>query len=457
MNRKNEFDDMIRELNRCAPGLETTLDRAYQKQKKRAVKLILRPLAGFAACFAAFVLLVNFCTPIAYACSLVPGLRVLAEAVTFSRSLTDAVENEYVQPMNLTQAKNDITAEIAYLIVDQKQINIFYRLNSEKYSQLNADPDIRCDEEGIGFAVVSHGYAQENGELLSVTVDFTHGNVPDKLECTLRVYSSSISDQQIATEQAVDHVFSDDSYDLPNYVTEFNFLLEFDPQFTATGKVFPVNQTVILDDQAITVTSIEVYPTHMRVEISESASNTAWLKNLDFYVETDWGMKFDPVSSGITATGSSDSPSMVSYRADSTYFYEADRLKLVITGAKWLRKDMETTYLNLATGAHSKLPEGATFESAERQGNSWVVRFRVDWDEEKPMHQLFSHKFYDADGNEYEIKQWSNRHGEKNKDGRFTYFYDEFPLKNFTANEVWLKPHYSHYWSEEDMIVINIQ
>ena len=55
------------------------------------------------------------------------------------------------------------------------------------------------------------------------------------------------------------------------------------------NKVFPVNQTVILDGQAITITDIEVYPSYMRVDIAESGDNTAWLKKLDFYIETDWG------------------------------------------------------------------------------------------------------------------------------------------------------------------------
>ena len=32
MNRKNEFEAMIEELNQPAPGLETTLDRAYKRK-----------------------------------------------------------------------------------------------------------------------------------------------------------------------------------------------------------------------------------------------------------------------------------------------------------------------------------------------------------------------------------------------------------------------------------------
>ena len=459
MNRKNEFEAMIEELNHPVPGLEATLDRAYKKKRKRTTKMIVRPLSGLAACFAVFVLLVNFCAPVAYACSLVPGLRELAAAVTFSRSLTDAVENEYVQPMDLSQTDNDITAEVAYLIVDQKQVNVFYRLDSDKYESLDADPEV-LNSDGVRPASCGYsstGFGAENGELRCLSIDFVDDNVPDSLRIKLDVYTNDIRHEQVAPDRAVDDIYSDDPYEEPDYLAHFDFLLEFDPKFTATGKVFPVNQTVILEGQAITITDIEVYPTHMRVDIAESADNTAWLKRLDFYIETDWGMKFDPVSNGITATGSTDSPSMVSYRADSTYFYEADHLKLVITGAQWLRKDMKTTYLNLVTGEHGELPEGAEFDSARKQGSGWVVKFRAAYDEDEPMYQLFGNLFYDADGNEYEINQWSSRYGDPDEEGYITYFYDEFPLLKFTGDEVWLTPHFSHNWVSEDQIVITIQ
>ncbi|MBQ7801253.1 MAG: hypothetical protein IJ375_02895, partial [Oscillospiraceae bacterium] len=57
-----------------------------------------------------------------------------------------------------------------------------------------------------------------------------------------------------APEHSVDDLYSDDIYEEPSYLAEFEFLLEFDPKFTASGKIFPVNQTVILEGQAITIT-----------------------------------------------------------------------------------------------------------------------------------------------------------------------------------------------------------
>ena len=459
MNRNKEFEAMIQELNQPVSALEGTLDRAYKKKRKRTTHMIVRPVAGLAACFAIFVLLVNFCVPVAYACSRVPVLKELAEAVTFSKSLTDAVENEYVQPMEMSQTDNGITAEVAYLIVDQKQVNVFYRLASDLYEELVADPDIYLEdgESPASCGYHTNRYGVANGELCCLSIDFVEDNVPSSLIIQLEVYSNKIDLENMAPETAADEIFSENAPMERDYLADFEFLLEFDPKFTAAGKVFPVNQTVMLEGQAITVADIEVYPTHMCVDIAESADNTAWLKGLEFYIETDWGMKFEAASSGIISTGSGDSPSMVSYRADSSYFYEADHLKLVITGAQWLCKDMGTTYLNLVTGEHGELPEGAEFDSARKENGLWIVKFRAALEEDEPMYQLFGNKFYDADGNEYEINQWSSMYGEEDEEGNFTYFYDGFPLRNYPYDEVWLSPQYSHNWVAEDVIVITVQ
>ena len=456
MNRKNEFETMIEELNQPAPGLETTLDRAYKKKRKRTTKMIVRPLGGLAACFVVFVLLVNFCVPVAYACSRIPGLRELAEAVTFSRSLSDAVDNEFVQPMELKQSSNGITAEIVYLIVDQKQVNVFYRLHSDEHPMLIAEPDVNNSEGGyLRCGLLNNTFDLQNGELGSFTIDFLEEDVPGSLICTLQVRSSIVSMENAPpdTQQFPD---IEDRKE-PEYLAEFEFLLEFDPLFTAAGKFYPVNQTVDVNGQKITVTEIEVYPSHLRVNVLESDDNTAWIQDLDFYIETDSGIRFD-TGSGITATGSADNPNMTSYRCESTYFYDAEQLKLVITGAKFLEKDMERTYVNLVTGETGPLPEGVSFESAVREGEDWIVTFRgSDWHQGIPMYQLFGHLYFDAKGNEYEINMWSSNFGDLDENGNCTYFLDTFPLKDYPYDEVWLSPHFSCNWTSEEEILITIQ
>ena len=207
----------------------------------------------------------------------------------------------------------------------------------------------------------------------------------------------------------------------------------------------------------MSVCYLTIYKTHLRVDVEDDPENTAWLKRLDFYIETDMDTKFDPVANGITATGSDKSPAMTSFRADSTYFYNADHIKLVITGAQWLRKDMEKTWVNLLTGETGDLPEGTAFESAEKNGSTWTVTFRDNFADGVPMYQAFGNVFFDADGNKYEINSFVSQYGDFNENGECNYFLDQFPLRDYPYDEVWLSPLFSHNWVAENEIIIIVQ
>ena len=461
MNRLEELEKLLNELEEPVPALEDTLNRAKRRRVRRSRRIGV--LVSVAAVLVLFVGLVNFSTPVAYACSKIPIIKELAEAVTFSRSLSDAVENEFVQPMNLYKEDGGVSATVEYLIVDQKQVNVFFRLDSEYYASLATDPKVKA-ADGKSPQPCAYGLSEwdvENGELRCLTIDFVDEDVPESLLISMDIYErenhAAGEPVEVAPpENASDDMFSDGE-EPRMYVAYFEFLLEFDPLFTATGKIFDINQTIEMDGQQITISQMEVYPTHLRVNVEDSAENTAWLKSLDFYIETDWGMQFDTISNGISATGSEDGKSMVSFRADSSYFYEAENLEIVITGVEWLNKDMEKVYVNLETGETDTLQEGVRFKSATKRPEGWIVEFEAQYRRENHHHQLFSSEFYDAEGNRYDINSWSSTFGEENEKGEITYFVEEFPLKDYHETEVWLCPHYSHMWIPQEPIRIEVK
>ncbi len=457
--------EIARSESKIAERLAGTTERALRRLQKRERfrRGSVRTLVGVAATFLIFVLGVNFSVPVAYACSKVPILKELAAAVTFSRSLTDAVNNEYVQPLYLKQEKDGVTATVEYLIVDQKQVNVFFRLDSEKYAALSAEPEVR-DATGEHFEGCSYGlndWNVKNGELQSVTIDYFENDVPDGLRLKLKVQDMSFAPdgvmEEVALENSSEDFLMQEEYEEPEYLTEFDFLLEFDPAFTAAGKVIPVNETIELDGQKILITDMEIYPTHLRVNVEDVSENTAWMRGLYFYIETDWGMKFETITNGILATGDADSPMMSSYRADSSYFYEAKRLKIVITGAEWRYKDMEKVYVNLETGETESLPEGVTFLGADRRENGWVMEFKGESRELGHTHQLFQMKYYDAAGNEYFMNSMETMFGEMNAAGQVVDFVERLPLKNYEATEVWMVPNYSYVWTAEEPVEVTVQ
>lgn len=455
MSRNEEYAALLAELEQTPAELETTVDRALRRQraagkKRRAFGI---SAAGLAACFGAFVLLVNLSMPFARACGNIPVLRELAKAVSWSPSLSAAVENEYVQPIGKSQTVNGITATIEYVIVDQKQLNIFFTLNADGYDNLNAGMP-RYEPEQV-CSTIGSSWNQPPGTLLNFTLDYGEGNVPDGFTITFRVTTWVEPDRPAAPEAPAtsyeDEMLEPAEEEEPDYLAEFTFELAFDPQFTARGEIVPVDRTFDLDGQSLTVTEVEVYPTHVRVNVADDPANTAWLKSLEFYLENEDGERFEPISNGVTASGDPDSPANISFRLESPYFADSEHLTLHVTGAEWLDKDMERVRVDLADRTAERLPEGVSFQSAEKRDGGWVLTFRVKQRKENYTHQVWYSTFYDEEGNQYE----SNRRG-SSTDGS-GYFEEMLPLPGYQEDVVWLQPTYSRTTVETIPVTIPIK
>ena len=453
MNRNEEYKAILHELEPMPAALDGTVERALRRRRReRRLRIFGVPAGSLAACFIAFVLLVNLFPPFARACGNVPLLRALAQAVAWSPSLSAAVENDYVQPIGQSQTVNGITATIEYVIVDQKQVHIFFTLKGEGYESLSAElpeftPQQKC-------AVLGADSLQAPGTLLHVTLDYQDNDVPEGFTMTLGVTGETAgeAESQPPAASSVWDALEEDTVPPDNSIlATFTFDLKFDPTYTASGEIIPVNSAFQLDGQTLTVTEVEVYPTHVRVNVEGAAANTAWLKSLDFYLENEDGERFDSITNGVTASGEEGSPAMVSYRLESPWFARCGHLTLHITGATWLDKDMERIRVDLANGTADQLPEGVELYSAERSGDGWRIEFRARSREENHFHQLFYSTYYDPDGTEHDQQATSVTAPD---DG---YFYRQMVLRDYPWSEVWLCPAYSRTTTAETPVTIPIK
>ena len=455
MNRNQEYEALLRELEPAPPALDGTAERAARRlRRKRRLRVFGIPAGSLAACFAAFVLLVNLFPPFARACGNVPVLRALAQAVAWSPSLSAAVEHDYVQPMGQSQTVNGITATIEYVIVDQKQVNIFLTLEGEGYETLTAElpeftPQQKC-------AVLGADSLQAPGTLLHVTLDYQDNDVPEGFTMAFQVTGESTAEVPAApTEPPAGQSLEDAMLEevpeyAPDVLADFTFDLSFDPTYTARGEIVPVNSTFQLDGQTLTVTEAEVYPTHVRVNVEGAADNTAWLEDLDFYLENEDGERFDSISNGVSATGDPDTPAMKSFRLESPYFADSAHLTLHITGATWLDKDRERVRADLKAGTVEWLPEGVTVQAMQHRADGWVLTFDVTAPAD--IHkQVFASRYYGEDGTQYDMDRfgWSildNGHGEA-----------YLPLRGYDQDTVWLELSWSHTSTAETPVTIPIK
>ena len=447
MTRKEEYAQLLHELEQTPDALDGTVARALKKERQtKRTRAGLVSLAGFAACFALFVALVNLSVPFARACGTVPVLRELAKAVAWSPSLSAAVENEYVQPVGQSQTKDGITATVEYLIVDRKQVNIFYTLTSQTHAQLEADGKITLPENDEGYFSGSSSYGVPNGELRSVRVDFIERNVPDTVQLTLSVWQQpeerTPSDEVCSAENEFETSTSEQEY-----LAQFTFTLEFDPYYTVQGKLIPVDKTFTMAGQTFTLTEVELYPTHLRLQLEDDAANSMWLAGLELYVENEHGERFYASTNGITASGDTDGEGLGTFWLDSPFFSSGQQLTLCITRVKWRYKNGSEVYLDLRNNSAENLPDGVQFLGAEERSNGWVVSFSAPFETDHMMYSLFQ-TAYDTDGEEHPITQTSGTFGVKDpvtgkRTDTETRFTECFPLENFYGDEIYLKPVFS--------------
>lgn len=471
MDRMEEYTALMDELSKTPPALDGAVVRARARYKKtKAGKILGVPAAALGGLAAAFVLLVNCSIPFARACGGVPFLKHLAVAAAFSPSLKAAVENEYVQPVEQSRTANGITMRVEYLIVDQKQVNIFYSLQSEEYTALWGDPQIEIPDGSDGFAVSSGGFGEED-RLQSITVDFMERDTPAALTFTFQVQG----DRDHALNEPVPYSgpWGGDGEEPaePVYLAEFTFDLRFDPAFTEAGEIYPLNQILELDGQRVTVTDVEIYPTHLRLNLADDPNNTAWLRSLSFYLTDERGNRYDKIANGISATGSADSPFYASHRLESSYFGDAEHLTVHITGAVWLDKDRETATVDIANGTAKNLPQGVSLGGAERHGDDVRVTLFAKLGGEgsgtpiaTDSYSVASWGYFDPEGGEHRFERMSSS-GSFRVDGEISRpdgvpegcFSESFVLKDYPWDTVELGMNFSRYTVFETPVTLPVK
>ena len=420
MNRNDEFKALTRALEEEAPSLNASLRKAERRRARK--RYMIRPLIGLAAVFAVFVALVNLSTPVASALSRIPVLTDLVRAVRFSPSLEAAVQNDYVQLDGQSQTKNGVTVTVEYLIVDDQQLHVFYRLETEEPDRISTIPSVILEPD-VSYYGVSNLSQESEGDLMHAFVFLAQ--TPEYLTFRLQVMDRDDPDLELA---------------------RFDFPLRVDTTMIAPAKTRVLDQPVELSGQRFTLKQLEIYPTHITLHLEEDADNTAWLDQLQFCFETEDGKQFSAGSSGLISQGEDNTDSALTYYAESPYFYEADSIKLVVFGAK-LRDKSVWIPLDLETGESETTFPGYSFAGRKIEGNQSVVSFLVETDSIFGDH-AWPISFYDKAGRSLNTNLDSMYHEDQTHVE--TYYLDT------TDRIVYMKPIFTDRWQPETPLVYTI-
>lgn len=427
MDREEEYRTLLEELEQTPAALEGTVTRAGARaRRRRKLRLLELPAISLAGVCAAFVLLVNLSTPFALACGRIPALRSLTAAAALSPSLKAAVQHDFVQYIGLEQSSGGITMAVDFVIVDQKQVNVFYTVQDTSDTVYSVVPEITAlNGEGLEGYAVSSGDAGESGQLQKIVIDFMEGSVPRglRLRCRLLPQETRAMQDTAGTPEPAE----------PEPAAVFSFDLGFDPEYTETGETISLNRWFELDGQRLQAKDVEIYPTHVRLNLADDENNTAWLRSLEFYLKDERGGRYEKISSGITATGSPDSHFMAGHRLESSYFGDAEHLTVMITGATWLEKDLEYVPVNLKTGRAGGMPGWMRLERVERLGEDrYSLAISAPCKGEGHYFELLRWDYLDEQGEERSFEGKSSTGADNNPDR----FEERVVLENYPYDTV---------------------
>lgn len=377
MNRRQEYDDLLRELER--PAALDAVERARKRLRRR--RMWTRPALGFAAAAMTFVLLVNFCAPVAQACAEIPVLKELAQLVSFSSSLTDQLNHGGAQKIDQTQEENGASVYVDSLIVDQKRMTVFYRIDTDiaeraivSYGFLDAEGYI--DER---FPAESYGWTDNerdvlNNQMRSATFDFGDSDVPEELYLQFNINLRWKDGRPLTRE---DDVHALDTFlNLGDFDARLTFHLRIEPQRIVQGYEKKFGQELTLDGQTYSIEQVNVYSSKAEIYMRGRTANTAWLQTLEFHLECEDGTILGQNVRDTLWEGGTWSKDRKYYCESPFYHMPSGKIKLVITGASWLDKDHQMAGVNLKTGEMDGMPDNYEFDSVREEDGAVVLRLR---------------------------------------------------------------------------------
>lgn len=378
MNRLEEYHALSRELESTPPELSGTVERARRRYRRwNGTRRLGMPLASLGGAAAAFILLVNFSLPFALACRSVPVLRDLAQAVAVSPSLRAAFEHDYVQPVGQTRSENGVTFGMEYIIVDEKQLNLFYTLKSDRDSWLDITP-VLLDENGNKLSGYSAQWgmsaARNQEDYLLATFYFSEGTIPEHFDIQVDVREdtsrSSGGDRLESTAPAPDDGPwpEEHSQDSELLLASFDFPIQIDSSLVMSGQTLSIGRWIELDGQRVELNTLSVHPTQAELTLKDDPENSAWLTGLDCYLEDEKGNRYE--QGGNSYGDAAGTPFTTTYTLESCYFENPKHLTLHIDGATWLDKDSQSVTLSLTDSSFHDLPEGLTVERFSRDGEN---------------------------------------------------------------------------------------
>ncbi|ACS99050.1 DUF4179 domain-containing protein [Paenibacillus sp. JDR-2] len=364
--------------------------RAGRRRRRRKV---FSRVAAYTACLLLLVSVVSvrFSPEVAAYVGEIPGLKPLVELIHYDKGLELAMDNDFMQPVGLSEERDGMKMTIDGIIADESRIIAFYSLEN-----MNGQKSV-VNLQGVKLtehleASISHGSSdfREDWDTKQGTIDFNFVEgvqIPDTLNVDLELKKTG----EAATSG-----------------TAWHFAIPIDKaKFEGLKETYDINQTVLVEGQKIIFGKMTVYPTRIGIEVSYDPANTKKLFYFDdLRLEDEKGEEFGSITNGVSGSTLSEN-SQVLY-LESNYFRKPKHLYLRASSIRALDKDkreveVDLSHKKLLASPDDRLTLKDIGTSAE-DGQSILIFEMKNEDtlDQNRMYSLFESTYKDASGKSFE-------------------------------------------------------
>lgn len=372
MNRNNEYFELLEKLD-GVPVPEKCVSRAVRRRKINS--FITKPLASVAVFFLAFVLLVNLSPTVAKALEDIPVIGKITRAVTLTtRSVRNAVANDYQQPLDMYSTDGDFSARLNYLIADEKNISFTFELTGDLPEKIMP----RCTYGSDDEFVTLYCEGNDDNTIMTAATTYVDQNVkyPDSGTLTIKLYELIIPENAglVFTEDG--GIVPTEHVDQPTEpFAEFSFDVTVDTSRFGPMRHYDVYSELEVKGQKIHVTSVDMYPTYTAVTVEADEANTARISMLDFELRDDGHNEYRYIYTSRDAEDHILKKHV--FYTESLYFSETKNIVFRLKSCDLLDKAAEKTEIDLTTGQLTVPTDVIKVVKTEKSGDRVYAEFEL--------------------------------------------------------------------------------
>ena len=337
--RLRETSEELDHLSMPDDELDAAIMKGYLKGRKAKGRQIgwrawIYSGMAAAALLFGFVYLVNASPAFAAYVSKVPGMQVFVELINGDKGVRSAIVNEYIEPIGISQEKDGITVTFDAAIKDESGMVLFYTIEADRTIH-EADFELKEFSDGDGNSLLEGGAYSVPGA----------------------VYNLIKGEKR---SRKMDFDFTDFSnvklYNMKLLLDGEEFVFSFKLEKNAKKEVHTINETVVVDGQAITIKEVTLYPLRADVHLSvDEEQNSKHLYAFeDIRLVDGEGEVWGASPAGMTASGEGEDWHMY---LESSYFDRPKELYLEFSRIQALDKSKSTIVIDADKGEILEAPD----------------------------------------------------------------------------------------------------